>query len=129
MTPKDWDKIEKMLEHTADRETMDAVKALVESMKTSLQGSLTANVVKSIQRGIIMIPQDKTSVSATIQAVDTSKAFVSHCGVNHEDGPYGESNQHMNMIRLSLTNATTITATRYSGTNSKSISYEVIEFY
>ena len=97
-------------------------------MQSALQSG-GVSVVKSIQRGIIKI--DKvTSASATIKSVNTNKAVVIYTGCNlmyppgaFEYTPY-----------LTLTNSTTVTATRYdAGANydwhTTIVPYQVIEFY
>ena len=83
----------------------------------------------SVQRGTITIggnfPTSETSKTQTISAVDTSKSIINYLG-NSVSGA-----DDVTMIaRLSLTNSTTITATRArSDYTSTIVSYEVIEFY
>ena len=103
-------------------------KNIATMMNTAFQSG-GVSVVKSIQRGIIKI--DKvTSASATIKSVNTNKAVVIYTGCNlmyppgaFEYTPY-----------LTLTNSTTVTATRYdAGANydwhTTIVPYQVIEFY
>ena len=125
MTPKDWDKIEKLLGPMADQETVEAVKALVEGIETSLKGSLTANAVKSVQRGVICMDDSTTKVTATINAVDTNKTVLILCG-SMTFGLYGGSKARIN---LSLTNETTITAERKSKDETSFVSYQVLEYH
>ena len=95
-------------------------------MNTALQSG-GVSVVKSIQRGIISMGQQTRVKTATINAVNTNKAFVIYTGVTITDSasnmwPY-----------LELTNSTTVTATRLANpVNDGSITtvpYQVIEYY
>lgn len=80
--------------------------------------------IKSIQRGTVSITQPATSNTATITAVDTSKALLSFLGINSDGTNFGYG------ARIVLTNATTITMTKSGNdTNSNVISYEVVEYY
>lgn len=76
MTPRDWNEMKKLLGDRADQETLDAVKDLVEGIETNLKGSLTANVVKSVQIHRLDIAKNTTTASLTISEVNPSKAFV-----------------------------------------------------
>ena len=135
MTPKDWDKIEKLLGPMADQETVEAVKTLVEGIETNLKGSLTAKVVKSVQRGTISIDKDSTVGTVTLaQAVDLSKASLNFLGY-YATG-YASSASSANRVgdlppMLTLNDATTITAKKRNAYNETSVvvSYEVIDFY
>ena len=98
--------------------------------------------IKSIQRGTIALGANDTTKAATISAVNTAKAMVNLLGVsaNNSRGYYdytvGQSTVrshyaktgHQN-VRLQLTNATTVTATRADHNDTAAtVSYEVIEF-
>lgn len=94
--------------------------------------------IKSIQRGIITLGESDTTKAATISAVTTGKAMVNLLGVRARDGYvlhniYGTSHytaaiSHM-MVTLTLTNGTTVTATRVRREDAvATVSYEVIEF-
>lgn len=78
--------------------------------------SLYGNGVKSIQRGTL--PAGGT---ATISAVDTTKVILAHLGVVDASGN-GTGNGY-----LTLTNATTISATSGGGTGT--IGYQVVELF
>ena len=135
MTPRDWDKIEKLLGPMADQKTVEAIKALVEAIETNLKGSLTANVVKRVQRGTITIAVKTNSATATINAVDTAKAAVLFGGFSNGNN-YNMSNvspQYLD-VRLELTSSTVITATRGGSSSEQkdgeiTIPYQVVEFY
>jgi hypothetical protein len=73
---------------------------------------------KSIQRGVIDITGGSTSATATISAVVMAKAELRYGGATGADA-----------ARVSLTNATTITATRSNSTGTTSVSWELTEFY
>ncbi len=85
------------------------------------QGAL----INSIQDGSITIQDTDVSDTATINSVDTSKAAVFFLGSHGSDDPV-----RFNLARLELTNATTVTAFRYAGVASQSmtINFCVIEF-
>lgn len=102
--------------------------------------------IKSIQRGTIALGASDTTKAATISAVNTAKAMVNLLGVssgNKNDyrtsevsgsgvyaivySYYAQTGHHF--VRLQLTNATTVTATRAIPNNTAAtVSYEVIEF-
>ena len=98
--------------------------------------------IKSIQRGTIALGASDTTKAATISAVNTAKAMVNLLGVssgNMNDyrvseltggnvrSYYAKTGHHF--VRLQLTNATTITATRANHNDTvATVSYEVIEF-
>lgn len=75
--------------------------------------------IKSIQRGIISIPVDTTIGSATVTAVDTSKAVLNLLGT--------DATGSLSSAYIKLTNATTIDAVGdYSPATT--ISWELIEY-
>lgn len=80
--------------------------------------------IKSIQRGVITMMTTSSSGTATITAVNTAKAQVTLLGTNFtNDNAYYAA-------RLTLTNATTVTANRGTAINGTSdVSYEVTEWY
>ena len=98
--------------------------------------------IKSIQRGTIALGASDTTKAATISAVNTAKAMVNLLGVssgNMNDyrtsevpggvvrSYYAQTGHHF--VRLQLTDATTITATRAKHNDTvATVSYEVIEF-
>lgn len=94
--------------------------------------------IKSIQRGTGIMQLDKNEVTVTISAVTTSKTMINFLGASagsrkYRDGgtsgvAYSVTGHHF--LRLSLTNATTITVSRKENNNvDATFSYEVIEFY
>ena len=98
--------------------------------------------IKSIQRGTIALGKSDTTKAATISAVNTAKAMVNLLGVSSHNAYgyfyYDASGLDMrsyyartahHFVRLQLTNATTVTATRaYHNDTDATVSYEVIEF-
>lgn len=86
------------------------------------------SAIKSIQRGVISLSDSQTSNTATISAVVVEKSVIMPLGVSGEDdGNYAVD--HL-FIRLSLTNTTTVTATRTRPNSiAASVGYQVIEFY
>ena len=83
-----------------------------------------ASDIASIQRGTIDL-NGVTSNTATISAVNTSKAFVSYLGMSTSDtSTIGTKIKN----KVALTNSTTVTASAYGTPTTNTISYEVIEF-
>ena len=81
--------------------------------------------VKSVQKGTIIIIPTKTSNTATIDTIDTTKSILSHLGIscNLDTGPSFDSIPH-----LILTNATTITARRATDLGTVTVSFMILEF-
>jgi len=80
--------------------------------------------LEKIQSGAISITATSTSNTATIDAVDVDKAFVLHNG--NECGT--DSDGTATKVRLTLTNATTVTATRGVSVESVTVKFTVVEF-
>jgi hypothetical protein len=82
-----------------------------------------APMIRSLQRGTIQINDGASSNTATVTSVDTDKASLHFLGCTLSSDP------KMPGVRLALTNATTITATRSSTTDGDLIvSYELVEY-
>lgn len=81
--------------------------------------------IKSIQRGTIGIANSDLTNTATITAVDTSKTELRHLGMS---GAVPTDNADQ-FIRIGLTNATTITATRGDNHTAWTVSFELTEYY
>lgn len=80
-------------------------------------------VVRSIQRGIITL-LSATSVTATVTSVNTAKTELDFLGCTVT------ANVDTCFARLSLTNATTVTANRSSGAaNETVVGYQVVEWF
>ena len=107
-----WDKIATM-------------SSLAEMVQSALQSG-GVSVIRSIQRGIINIPIENTTATATINTVNTNKAIVVYGGTSISSGSGNTSIPH-----LVLTNSTTVTATRAVAQTSAvtTVPYQVIEFY
>jgi hypothetical protein len=98
--------------------------------------------IKSIQRGVITLGVSDTTKAATISAIATNKAMVNFLGVSviglrdntsaDPDNPSIRSYYtHIDhgLVRLQLTNGTTMTATRAIHRSvTAAVSYEVIEY-
>ena len=83
------------------------------------------SAVKSIQRGTGILQTTNNEVAVTISSVNVNKTMINFLGAS---GTTVDTGHHF--VRLSLTNATTITANRQSaGNGPAAFSYEVIEFY
>ena len=83
-----------------------------------------ARAIKSIQRGTISITS-ATSATATITAVDTAKTELRWQGYT-----VNNTGTHQHVPRITLTNTTTITATRDSSVADTTIvGFEITEYY
>lgn len=86
-----------------------------------------ARSLSSVIRGTIPMGSGMTSASVTIPAVNTSLSRLRLVGVTSDDT--GVTNA-VNEPRIALTNSTTITATRRSGTATNLIvAYELSQYY
>ena len=81
-------------------------------------------LIKSIQRGTIILSPTEASITATITEVDMQNSSLRFCGVRTDSTAIGAG--HANLV---LTNSTTITATRIVTTNTVVVNYELVEFY
>lgn len=92
--------------------------------------SLSGKIIKSVQRGTIAINENKKEATITISSVDINKAIVVFCGsaLTIFSG-YTDAYAPASLVRLELTSATQIKATRYDGSGAVTASYQVIEFY
>lgn len=87
-------------------------------------------IIKSVQAGTIAITSGNTSNTDTITSVDTSKSMLIHLGTSTTGGFTAMDDIEHILTRITLTNATTITATRHDGTSASSItSYMLAEFF
>lgn len=78
--------------------------------------------IKSIQRGTINFGTE-SSLTATISSVDTNKAYSINGGSTASVATAG-------MIKVRLTDATTVTASRVDTTNATaSVDWQIIEVY
>ena len=83
--------------------------------------------IKSIQRGTISI-SGSSSATATVTSVNTAKSLLTHLG---QSGYYSASSTDgLGNVRISLTNATTITAAAGATPNvvPYTVSYELVEY-
>ena len=78
--------------------------------------------IRSIQRGVLSVTGSNLTATATVAAVNPAKARISFLG-SSQDGTSSE------MARVELTNSTTVTATRQSGSTSTLVSWELVEVY
>lgn len=107
-----------------NRRGQDRTGALGGSGMVSLWGA--QSLILSVQRGLITIANTATSGTATITAVDPNNAIVLYGGLNGNP-PTTDSQSTMWAI-VTLTNSTTVTASRVGSTNSLYMPYQVIEF-
>jgi len=95
--------------------------ALLSNLDAAVSGRLGA--IASIQRGDIVIPALSLSATATIAAVVLARSALYLLGVSGTAMTTADA-----LARLTLTNTTTITATRESATLAVTVSFMVIEF-
>ena len=85
-----------------------------------------ARPIKSIQRGVIVMPVSTSSVTATISAVNTAKSelrFLGSLGTNGASPPAYVTS------KIQLTNSTTLTADSSGFVYGHSLSWELTEYY
>lgn len=84
-------------------------------------------LVKSNQSGTIAITG--TSNTATITAVDTAKSICVYLG--NTSTTASSAIQYINsaLVRVTLTNTTTVTGTRDGSDDAATVGYQVVEFY
>lgn len=106
------------------------------SANAKLRAVYNKSVIKSIQRGVISLSTSENSKTATISAVNTSKAMVNFLGAATSSTHYGPSEgvdyayTGHHFVRLTLTNGTTVTANRHENNGrGVDVNYEVIEYY
>lgn len=88
--------------------------------------------VKSIQRGVIAFVSGSKTATATITAVVTAKAELRFGGSTAGGG--SSTGSGFESVYISLSNATTVTATRASGTSASgneagSVAWELTEYF
>lgn len=80
--------------------------------------------IKSIQRGVMTFPSTAAgTATATITAVNTAKSELRLLGVSSNGGTAADQ-----VLRISLTNSTTITATKEGASSQPSLSWELTEW-
>lgn len=79
--------------------------------------------IKSIQRGTIALGA-AASATATVTAVNVNRAELQSLGIS----TVGDAN-NSSFVALSLTNSTTITASRGSGGVASSVNWQLTEWY
>jgi hypothetical protein len=90
--------------------------------------SYRPSIIRSIQRGTIAISSGASSNTATITAVTTANTMLLYNG-NSSDDASGD-NPSRAQARITLTNSTTITATRGATTNNiPAVNYSAVEFF
>lgn len=99
-----------------------------------LRGSLPVSAwlrggggVKSVQRGTITLANGVTSNTATITAVVLANTRLVYLGNTSENA--GGSGAAPTVARLAMTNETTVTASRITGTDAAIVSFEVVEYF
>lgn len=80
----------------------------------------TSRVIALRQSGTIVMSTSDSTKTAALTSIDTSLSEVTVLGVS------GGSTLAPNLIYLTLTNSTTLTATRGDNSNAATIAYQVI---
>ncbi len=83
-----------------------------------------ASKVKSIQRGTTTVSGSNTTATSTVTAVVTGKAELRMLGASTSSGSTDAPE-----VRVTLTNSTTITATRTHTTSGVTVSWELVEWW
>lgn len=84
--------------------------------------------IKGVLRGVITIAGSQPTGTATIAAVNTARTELRLLGWDTNQASAPQGNQ--DLPSLTLTNATTVTASRVSGgTSAVRVSWELTEFY
>lgn len=84
-----------------------------------------SGVINTIQRGTIAV-DSATSNTATVTSVNTAKSFVNYVGFSTD---FAVATYDTAYPRITLTNATTVTATKGSNAaTATTVGYEVVEF-
>ena len=86
-------------------------------------GLFTVSLIRSVQYGSITVANTETTQTATITAVDVTRASLVFLGCSNNAGgaPNGQ-------VHLALTNSTTVTATRGASSVSTTVAFCVIEY-
>ena len=93
-------------------------------------GQLTQrSLIKAIQRGTITLANGQATNTATITSVVTGNTRLVYCGNNSTNAGGGGTGTSPCFVRIDLTNATTITATRIDSVDPAIVSYEAIEYW
>lgn len=84
--------------------------------------------IKSVQRGTISLTGNNLTATATVSAVDVTKSQLAMLGLSTNSGSANVNSE--SFTRLSLTNSTTITATRGTAVYGiqTTVSWELTEF-
>jgi len=85
-----------------------------------------SSLIKSIQRGSISIGPGVDNSTTTISSVDMANTTLAWLGSIYNGG--ADVSQQNYLGRITLTNATTITAQRQALSNTITIGYEVVEY-
>ena len=101
--------------------------AITEARLAKLDVAL-ATGIKSIQRGTIAVTGTNLTATATITSVDTAKTELRFQGMSMQADAAWPARTS---LRITLTNATTITATRGEGVslNDVTVNWELTEYY
>lgn len=83
------------------------------------------SVIKSVQYGTVVIGAGATSATATISSVTTSKSVVVFLGFQESSSA---ATPQTYLAYLTLTNATTVTATRQASGDTLTVGFCVVEF-
>ena len=98
-------------------------------MRVNLQGRTSpvlGAMVNSIQTGTIAIAPASLSNTATITSVDMSTTMLLHNGVAFVSGTGAAYSAYL--TRITLTNGTTVTATRHTTQGDSTTRFTVLEF-
>lgn len=87
---------------------------------------LQRSLIKSIQRGSITIANGQVTGTGTITSVSTGNTRLIYLGESHGAS---ETNSSRRRSRITLTNATTVTATRSDSGGTETVLFQVTEYW
>lgn len=116
----------KIQEYNLDPNCGFAKEETAQEILSQMGQGVTANVVKSVQSGVINMKTGKKPITATINAVNVEKSVVLFNGAGWA------STSHYQSPWLQLTNSTTVSADSVTAGDSQypaTVTFTVLEFY
>jgi hypothetical protein len=111
---------------------VDAIKVVTDNIPNSgAMSDITTAVntrlgaIAGIDRGSIALSQGQSSITATVSSVTITRSLLNNLGWTASSESIGRDDQWMKLV---LTNATTVTASRYGSDYAISLSYELVEY-
>lgn len=111
----------------ADKPTLDDVNVKTTDIqnKVTQLANTESKVVKSVQRGSVVISETQKNISVAISSIDVSKSFLILS--NHANSNYGNYGDFF--VSGNIVNETTLQFRHKNTLNSAFIEWQVVEFY